>query len=116
MLEELGALCSPRRVQELLEKQSTPVSEQDCLRAVKLLRKAAIASRQRQWNRSVAMVRLALEAVGRDKQLLRELLKVNNLSFIIIPRRPVARDRHGLVDTRVAVISTRLPRYGFAPR
>lgn len=117
MMEELHACCSPRRLQELLAPRPDSLDARDDVRrAIKLLRKAAIASRQRNWSRSFGMVKLALAAVGRDKQLLRELMKIHNLTFIIVPRRPVARDRHGLVDPRLTMINDRPPRLGFVPR
>ena len=117
MMEELGATASPiRRLELLAPKAESRVAREDIRRAVKLLRKAAFASRHRNWTRSYAMVRLALEAVGRDKQLLRELMKTHGLTFIIMPRRLVARDRRGLVDARLTTVSNRPPRLGFAPR
>lgn len=92
MMEELRANCSPIRQHELLENSPQQrIARQNTRRAVKLLQKAAIASRQRNWNRTFAMVRLALEAVGRDKQIVRDLLKTNDLSFCITPRLPVIR-------------------------
>lgn len=115
MMEELRATCSPMRRSELLEHSSgSTTGKQNICRAVKLLHKAAVASHRRNWARSFAMVRLALEAVDHDKQLVRDLLKANNLSFRIFPRRPVARDRHGLIDPRLTVVSDSRPRYGFA--
>jgi hypothetical protein len=117
MMEELGAKASPIRRLELLTPRVHKLADrEDVRRAVKLLRKAAIASRQRNWTRSYTMVRLALEAVGRDKQLLRELMKIHSLTFIIIPRRPVARDRYGLVDARLTMVKDPWPpRLGFVP-
>jgi hypothetical protein len=115
--EELEAKFSPVRRHELAQPASDRDVQQNIRRVVKLLHKAAIASRHRNWNRSFAMVRLALEAVGRDKQQLRELMKTHDLSFIIIPRRPVARDRHGLVDPRLTMINEcQPPRLGFVRR
>lgn len=115
LMEELRARCSPLRQSELLERHSQDQNNRpDIKRAVKLLRKAAIASQMGNRNRTFAMVRLALQAVGRNKQIIRDLLVTHELSFSIIPRPKVARDRHGLVDPRLTEISERRPRYGFA--
>lgn len=87
MLEELGAIYSPRRVQELLDKQAASVStEMDTRRAMRLLHKARIASLRGNSTRSFGMVRLALEAVGRDKRVLRDLLADHQVTFTIFPQ------------------------------
>jgi hypothetical protein len=87
MLEELSAIYSPQRVQELLDKQSGSADQgADTRRAMRLLHKARVASLRGNSTRSFAMVKLALEAVGRDKQVLRDLMVTHKLAFTIFPR------------------------------
>jgi hypothetical protein len=87
MLEELEATCSPRRAQELLYKQACSAGTgPDTRRAMRLLHKARIASLRGNSTRSFGMVRLALEAVGRDKQILRDLMTAHQVTFTVFPQ------------------------------
>lgn len=86
-LEELSARISPRRIQELLERgANASIERRNLQQALRMLRKASIAASRGNSSRCIRMVRLALEAVGHDKQAVRGLLFAHDLSFTIIPK------------------------------
>jgi hypothetical protein len=84
MLEELGAKCSPRRVQELLSKQLAPTSSAGRHRATCLLRKASIAAKVGNTARCQKLKDEALSAVDGDERELAAIVEKNSFNFVQI--------------------------------